>query len=313
MVIRYLDPKADLTFKKIFGEHKDLVISFLNAMITFEDKAKIESVEYLSPEMIPDTPMKKYSIVDVMCKDEFGRLFIVEMQMIWTPEFKERILRNTAKAYSNQLPAGVEYGECKPVYSLCLINEAVYKDDDEFYHHFVLTDKTNGNRILDGLNIIFIELPKFKADSVSDRKMQVLWLRFLTEINESTFEIPSEFTENKEISKALEIVKGFAFSDKQMLTYYKFWDTVAVAKLFDKDYVEARSMKRGLEKGLRQGLKQGIEQGIAQGIEQGIEQGIKISTIETAKKMLSKGIEIESIADITGLSTDEILSLRQDS
>ncbi|MBO5864271.1 MAG: PD-(D/E)XK nuclease family transposase, partial [Paludibacteraceae bacterium] len=76
--MRYLDPKADLTFKKIFGEHKDLVISFLNAMITFEDKAKIESVEYLSPEMIPDTPMKKYSIVDVMCKDEFGRLFIVE-------------------------------------------------------------------------------------------------------------------------------------------------------------------------------------------------------------------------------------------
>ena len=30
--MRYLDPKADLTFKKIFGEHKDLLISLLNAL-----------------------------------------------------------------------------------------------------------------------------------------------------------------------------------------------------------------------------------------------------------------------------------------
>ena len=29
---KYLDPKADLTFKKVFGEHKELVISFLNAL-----------------------------------------------------------------------------------------------------------------------------------------------------------------------------------------------------------------------------------------------------------------------------------------
>ena len=28
---KYLDPKADLTFKKVFGEHRDLVVSFLNA------------------------------------------------------------------------------------------------------------------------------------------------------------------------------------------------------------------------------------------------------------------------------------------
>ena len=27
---KYLDPKADLTFKKVFGEHRDLVVSFLN-------------------------------------------------------------------------------------------------------------------------------------------------------------------------------------------------------------------------------------------------------------------------------------------
>ena len=29
---RYLDPRNDLTFKRIFGEHSDLLIHFLNAI-----------------------------------------------------------------------------------------------------------------------------------------------------------------------------------------------------------------------------------------------------------------------------------------
>ena len=51
--MRYLDPKADLTFKKIFGEHKDLLISLLNALLPLADDEQIESVEYLSPELVP--------------------------------------------------------------------------------------------------------------------------------------------------------------------------------------------------------------------------------------------------------------------
>ena len=41
--MRYLDPKADLTFKKIFGEHKDLLISLLNALLPLADDEQIES------------------------------------------------------------------------------------------------------------------------------------------------------------------------------------------------------------------------------------------------------------------------------
>ena len=53
----YLDPKADLTFKRVFGEHSDLVISLLNALLPFQTKEEeIQSVEYLIPEMVPDNP-----------------------------------------------------------------------------------------------------------------------------------------------------------------------------------------------------------------------------------------------------------------
>ena len=46
--MRYLDPKADLTFKKVFGEYPDLITSFLNALLPFEtEDEKIVSLEYL--------------------------------------------------------------------------------------------------------------------------------------------------------------------------------------------------------------------------------------------------------------------------
>ena len=33
---RYLDPKADVTFKKVFDEHRNLVISLLNTMLPLD-------------------------------------------------------------------------------------------------------------------------------------------------------------------------------------------------------------------------------------------------------------------------------------
>lgn len=59
---KYLDPKADLTFKKVFGEHKELVISFLNAMLPFEsEEEEIKSVEYLNPELVARTALWMYA------------------------------------------------------------------------------------------------------------------------------------------------------------------------------------------------------------------------------------------------------------
>ena len=43
--MRYLDPKADLTFKKVFGEHPDLVISLLNALLPLEPEEEVMEIE----------------------------------------------------------------------------------------------------------------------------------------------------------------------------------------------------------------------------------------------------------------------------
>ena len=51
---KYLNPKADMTFKLVFGEHPDLVMSLLNALLPLPEDGQIESVEYLTPEMVPE-------------------------------------------------------------------------------------------------------------------------------------------------------------------------------------------------------------------------------------------------------------------
>ena len=56
--------------------------------------------------------------------------------------------------------------------------------------------------------------------------MQVLWLRFLTEINKKTEEIPQELLDNPEISKAIRLVEESAYTREQLLGYDMFWDRV---------------------------------------------------------------------------------------
>ena len=100
---KYLDPKIDVLFKKIFGENKELLISFLNSLLPIKDDQEIVAIEYLSPEQVPGTILGKNSIVDVKCTDNTGRAFIVEMQSEWSNVFRKRLLVNGSKAVVRQL------------------------------------------------------------------------------------------------------------------------------------------------------------------------------------------------------------------
>jgi hypothetical protein len=57
--MRYLDPKNDLTFKKIFGQHPHLLKSFLNALMPLKQGQQIVSLEYLPAELVPEIPVTK--------------------------------------------------------------------------------------------------------------------------------------------------------------------------------------------------------------------------------------------------------------
>ena len=271
--MKYLDPKADLTFKKVFGEHPNLVKSFLNALLPLEKDQQIEEIEYMPAEMIPESPWRKYSIVDVRCKDKRGRQFVVEMQMLWTPEFKTRVLFNTAKAYVRQAPKGFEYSKLQPVYSLNLVNDTFEDGMDSYYHYYRMVHEKDSNRVINGLQLVFVELPKFKPTTMVEKKMQVLWLRYLTEINDETETIAPELTNNAEVAQAIEQLQLSAFSDAELAAYEKFWDNVWVESSLQRG-AEAKGRAEGIAKGLAEGRAEGIAKGRAEGIVEGRAKGI---------------------------------------
>ncbi|WP_195476995.1 Rpn family recombination-promoting nuclease/putative transposase [Bacteroides finegoldii] len=279
--MRYLDPKADLTFKRVFGEHPDLVMSLLNALLPISEEEEITDIEYLPAEMVPDNPLRKNSIVDVRCKDKKGRQFIVEMQMIWSPEFKQRVLFNASKAYVRQISVGEEYELLQPVYSLNLVNEIFEPELEGYYHHYRMIHVENTDKVINGLELIFVELPKFNPHTYSEKKMQVLWLRYLTEINERTREVPPELLANPEVKKAVTALEESAFTEAQLLGYEKFWDIISVEKTLYNS-AERKGMAAGLAKGKAE------EQHLI------------------AANMKKQGISVVIISQCTGLTIEEI-------
>jgi predicted transposase/invertase (TIGR01784 family) len=278
--MKYLDPKNDVIFKKIFGQHPNILRSFLNSMLPLPEGKEIVELEYLSNEMIPETFLEKFTSVDVRCKDKTGRQFLVEMQMNWTTVFKYRVIFNASKAYVKQTEMGSEFRNLQPVYALNLINENYSPASEKYFHHYADVQLKGANNKLNGLEYVFIELPKFKAKNIREMNMRVMWLRYLTEIGESTKEIPMELTTNNEIRQAINLLQAGSLNATEMYLYDKSWDRISC---------ERTLLAAAKEEGRAAGLLM-VKQEIA---------------IE-ARKM---GKSTADISKLTGLSEDEIMNL----
>lgn len=279
---KYLDPKADLTFKLVFGEHPDLVMSLLNALLPLDEDGQITSVEYWPSELVPENPGKKDSVVDVRCTDQRGRQFIVEMQLYWNEFFQQRVLLNASKAVVRQLDKGMIYKLIQPVYCLNLVNDIGFESDpDEFYHDYAIVNVEHSDRIIEGLRFVYVELPKFKPKTIAEKKMAVLWLRFLTEINLTTENAPAELLENELTKKALSIVERSAMSEAQLNTYEKYW-----MNLTDEEGIALARYNRGVKDGMAQGEQK--------------------KAMSVARNLKLMNLSVADIAKATGLTEEDI-------
>ena len=254
---RYLDPKNDLTFKRIFGEHKNLCMSLLNNILPLTRGQRITSLNYEINELLPATAGLKNSIVDVRCTDNNNNQFIVEMQMHWTDTFKYRVLFNAAKTYVQQLKSGHDYKSLKPVYALSFINE-IFDPSPEYYHHYKMVNTSKIEKQIEGLELIFIELPKFKPTSSAKKKLYDLWLTFLR-IEDNLDNIPSELLEEKVTQEAIQYLERSYYTEEELKAYDRYWDTVSTALTI---YTDAK------EEGRQAGIEEGIEKGRQEGREE---------------------------------------------
>ena len=300
-ISKFLDPKNDVAFKKVFGseKHKDILIHFINDILELKGNNQIEDVEYLSPIQDPEIASKKQSIVDVLCKDKNGVQIIVEMQVAPTKGFQKRAQYYAAKAYSRQLNSGQQedgrYQNLKEVIFVAIADCIIFPDKYEYKSDHVILDKNNYDHDLQDFSFTFIELPKFKKDKIEELSSIVeKWCYFFKNAAKTSEEdLKKLIGSDLVIEQAYDALSQFNWNEQELLAY-------------DQEIKRIRDNIAALDYQYDKGIEKGIVEGIEKGIEKGIVEGIK----QTAINMLKQNLDNSLISSVTGLSTDEILKLK---
>lgn len=220
---KFLDPRNDLCFKKIFGteKNKNILIHFLNDILGFTEINAIQEVEFLSTIMDPEVASDKQSIVDVLCKDSHGNRYIAEMQLARDKGFEKRAQLYAAKAYSRQLDKSGNYIDLKKVFFIAISNCNLLPEEVGYIStHNIRDIKTNGHYLKD-FQFIFIELPKFSKSKVEQLESIVeRWCFFFKYAEETTEEDLKEIAEKAPIIKlAYDELDKFRWNEKDLVAY----------------------------------------------------------------------------------------------
>lgn len=283
---KYLNPKNDVAFKKIFGteKNKELLINFLNEVLKNQIDSVIEDVIFLPTAQDPEIASRKQSIVDVLCKDSTGVQYIIEMQMTGGTGFEERAQYYAAKAYIAQMQAGDKlYSQLKKVIFIAIANYNVFPHKKEYKSEHVILDSKTLENDLKMFSFTFINLPKFAKlkKKPKDLTLEEKWYYFLKSA-EATVDADLDELVGKDaiIKQAFSALDRFGWSEEELAAYdrevKRMLDEAAIE---DKIRLDAKTEGRLEEK------------------------------LEIAKNLLKKGFDFQNIGEITGLSEDEIKKL----
>lgn len=296
---RYINLFTDFGFKKIFGdpENTALLKSLLNDILQFEDDKKIKEIIFKNGELLPDAPEDRKAIIDLMCEDENGEQFIVELQKVSQEHFQSRALYYTSFPIQQQGIKGGWNFELTPVYFIGLLNFEIdrFKHKKEYLHHGKIIDIYTKETMYDKLNMIYLEIPKLKKTK-EELSNHLEWWMYIFQNLHYMSDIPKEI-KNDIIKDTFTRAEFISMPKDEQDNYHKN------LKVY-------RDLVNSFDFAYKDGLEQGVKQGIQKGVEQGIEQGIELEKQEIAKLSIKQGLDNITICAITGLSIDEIKSLK---
>lgn len=90
------------------------------------------------------------------------------------------------------------------------------------------------HKTFDGIEIILLELQKFQPRNWGEKRLGVLWLRFLREIRDCT-QVPQEFENEPEIMKACALAQEAAYSKAEIEDYNRYWDAIQIERTLVED------------------------------------------------------------------------------
>jgi predicted transposase/invertase (TIGR01784 family) len=282
---KYINPFTDFGFKKLFGSefNKELLIDFLNQVLG--ERERIGDLTYLNTENQGKTEWDRKAVFDLYCKNEKGEKFIIELQNVAQLYFKDRSIFYASFPIHEQAPKGKDWNYyLKAIYTIGILNFSFpdQSSRERYLREIQLIDNQTGEVFYDKLTFIYLEMPKFRKsenDLVTHFDKWMYVLKNLPKLHARPAKLQEKIFD-KLFSEA-EIAK---LTPEEMRTYEEslktYWDNYSV-----------------LETAKKEGINEGIELGASQ------------RTVEIAKKLKQKGVDVEVISETTGLTKEQIEKL----
>jgi predicted transposase/invertase (TIGR01784 family) len=280
-----IDPKVDCVFKALLGseENRNLLIHFLNAILSNELAAPITWVQILNPYNDKEFISDKLSIVDVKARDEQQRLYQVEIQLVAHAYLPERIAYNWADIYSQQLHSGDKYEEIKPTYAIWLLAENLLKDDSDYLHCYKLRDQKG--RVLTQSGVWLLELEKFHVTTIQSEDQR--WLQFFKEGEQLDDAVLPEWMTTNEMRQAMTTLSVFSEKERAYFQYQARQEYLRVQATIQQSYETALQKQREAEQKAQEAEQKAQEsEQKAQESEQKMQQAL--TEIERLKALLNK-------------------------
>ena len=277
---KYIDLMVDWSFKRVFGTevNKDILIEFLKVIFP---QFAITDITYIPTEQLGIMEEDRKAIFDVLCKTEDGKTFLVEMQRGAQEHFFERALYYTSFPIMKQGKKAIakEDEKGKDPWDFSLdgvfflgVLDFKYEQDEMTEHRYQLLETKTLKRMTDKLEFVFVEVAKFNKREDELETDLDKWLYLL-----------------KNMSTLLE--RPAALRDR---VFGRLFDVAEYARLDDeerKKYVEAMNTTRDTFNMIAYARKQ--------------------NSYEIARRMIDKGLDMDTILDVTGLTKEDIAKITQ--
>lgn len=305
---KLMDLKVDFAFKKLFGteENKKITIVFLNAILKRTGRDAIKEVTFNNVEIIGAYKEDKQSRLDILVTTEEDYQINVEIQFANKYDMVKRSIYYWSQIYGDQIKQGMTYMQLKPTIVINILNFNLLNQTDLFHTTYHLYEDQEKFRIDDVMEFHFIEIPKllqhWKADRLDPwNDVLARWLLLLGMVDQRRNYV------YEDIYKELEAI---AMNDEYLQDAFSSWTEISInpeelsayrARM--KEVLDAEAFIKEAE--LREQAAQ------EKGIEKGIEQGIQLAKEENAFNLLAIDMDIETVAQVTGLTLERVQALQE--
>ena len=302
--------RFDWAIKRLLRQKANFVV--LEGFLTVFLGEPITILELLESEGNQLSADDKFNRVDIKALNSKGEIILIEVQNTRELYFLERILYGVAKAITEHIKLGQDYGEVKKVYSISILYFDLGIGSDYLYHG---QNQFVGVHTGDRLQIrakeqdaivsrfpseIFPEYILIRVNEFDKVAVTPLdeWMRYLKD------GVIASDTTAPGLGEAREQLRYYSLSDTERRAYDEHINDIMIQN----DVLNTAKLE-GRAEGLAEGRAEGLEQGREEGRAEGLEQGRMEERLSTARNLKKLGIAPDTIAQATGLGLEEIEKL----